>query len=84
MDKKLTLRYDKIGDILYIDTCPPYAAQESEELGDEIIARLNPTSSSVENLEILFFSQRTEPLNLLALPISSELQTQTYVNLAQP
>jgi uncharacterized protein YuzE len=71
VDKKLTLRYDKIGDILYIDTCPPYAAQESEELGDEIIARLNPTSGSVENLEILFFSQRTEPLNLLELPIST-------------
>jgi uncharacterized protein YuzE len=70
MDKKLTLRYDKIGDILYIDTCPPYPAQESEELGDEMIARLNPTSGSVENLEILFFSQRTEPLNLLELPIS--------------
>jgi uncharacterized protein YuzE len=71
MDKKLTLRYDKIGDILYIDTCPPYAAQESEELGDEMIARLNPTSGSVENLEILFFSQRTEPLNLLELSISA-------------
>jgi uncharacterized protein YuzE len=71
MDKKLTLRYDKIGDILYIDTCPLYPAQESEELGDEIIARLNPTSGSVENLEILFFSQRSEPLNLLELPIST-------------
>jgi len=71
MDKKLTLRYDKIGDILYIDTCPPYPAQESEELGDEIIARLNPISGSVENLEVLFFSQRTEPLNLLELPINT-------------
>ncbi|MBW4465233.1 MAG: DUF2283 domain-containing protein [Pegethrix bostrychoides GSE-TBD4-15B] len=64
----------KIGDILYTDTCLPYAAQESEELDDEIIARLNPASGSVENLEILFFSQRTEPLNLLALPISPALQ----------
>jgi uncharacterized protein YuzE len=69
MDKKLKLRYDKIGDILYVDTCPPYAAQDSKELGDEIIARLNPTSGSVENLEILFFSQRSPPLNLLELPI---------------
>lgn len=74
MDQKLILRYDKIGDILYIDTCPPYSAQESEELGDEIIARLNPTSGNIENLEILFFSQRTEPLNLLNLPICSTLQ----------
>ena len=34
MDKTLTLRYDKVGDILYIKTCPPYTAQESEEIGD--------------------------------------------------
>ncbi len=44
MQNKLTFRYDKVGDILYGDTCPPYAEQESEEVGDEIIARLNPTS----------------------------------------
>ncbi len=74
MDKKLTLRYDKIGDILYIDTCPPYPTQESEELGDEMVARLNPMSGKIENLEILFFSQRTEPLNLLELPISTALK----------
>jgi uncharacterized protein YuzE len=58
MDKRLTFRYDKVGDILYIDICPPYAAQESEEIGDEVIARLNPESGEVENLEILFFSKR--------------------------
>ena len=74
MAKKLTVRYDKIGDILYIDTCTPYADQDSEELGDEIIARLNPISNLVENLEILFFSKRWDILNLLELPISAVLQ----------
>ncbi|PSB16640.1 DUF2283 domain-containing protein [Phormidesmis priestleyi ULC007] len=74
MAEKLTVRYDKIGDILYFDTCPPYPEQESEELGDEIIARLNPTSGAVENLEILFFSTRWDTLNLLELPISAALQ----------
>jgi hypothetical protein len=74
MDKKLMLRYAKVGDILYIDTCSPYAAQESEELDNEMIARLNPISGNVENLEILFFSQRTEPLNLLELPIGDGFQ----------
>lgn len=60
MAEKLVLRYDRVGDILYvsdilyIDKCPASAKQESEEIGDEIIARLNPLSGKVENLEILF------------------------------
>ena len=55
---KLTFRYDAIGDILYVDRCSPYAAQESEEMGDDVIARLNPESGAIENLEVLFFSKR--------------------------
>ena len=38
MKSNMTIRYDKIGDILYIDQCLPYPEQESEEIGDEIIA----------------------------------------------
>jgi uncharacterized protein YuzE len=71
--ENLTFRYDKIGDILYIDTCLPYAEQETEELGDEIIARFNPVSEQIENLEILFFSQRLDTLHTLKLPINAAL-----------
>ncbi len=39
-----------------VDTCLPYAEQEGEESENEIIARLNPDSGVIENLEILFFS----------------------------
>jgi uncharacterized protein YuzE len=63
MDKNLTFRYDKVGDILYIDVCSPYPDQESEEIGDEIVALLNPESGAVENLEILFFSNQAKKLN---------------------
>jgi Protein of unknown function (DUF2283) len=42
MAARLTFTYDREADILHIDTCPPYAEQESEELGDEVVARLNP------------------------------------------
>jgi len=42
--------YDRAADILYINTCPPYAEQESEELGDEVIARFNPATGDIENL----------------------------------
>lgn len=58
MTENLTFKYDAMGDILYINKCQPYIEQESEEIGDDIIARLNPTSGEVENLEVLFFSQR--------------------------
>lgn len=35
METRLTFRYDRTADILYIDQCPPYAEQESEELTGE-------------------------------------------------
>lgn len=54
----MTFQYDRDVDILYINTCEPYPEQESEELDDEIIARFNPDTCEVENLEVLFFSTR--------------------------
>lgn len=74
MGAKLVFKYDREADILYIDKCPPYAAQESEELGDDIIARISPTTKEVENLEVLFFSTRLLRKTLFELPISASLQ----------
>ena len=74
MVEKLTFKYDRLGDILYIEKCPPYAEQESEEIGDEVIARLNPTTGQIETLEILFFSKRLLSGNLLELPILADLR----------
>lgn len=74
MDKKLTFKYDRGADILYIDKCPPYAQQESEELGDDVIARLNPQTKEIENLEVLFFSTRLLRQNLFEVPIHANLQ----------
>ena len=73
MDAKLTFRYDREADILYIDMCSPYAEQESEELGDEVIARLNPQTGEIENLEVLFFSTRLLRGDLFELPVKAEL-----------
>jgi uncharacterized protein YuzE len=58
METRLTFKYDRTADILYIDKTQPYPEQETEELGDDVIARLNPTSDEIENLEVLFFSTR--------------------------
>jgi len=71
---KLTFRYDREGDILYIDKLPPYAEQDSEDLGDDVVARLNPETGDVENLEVLFFSTRLLGTNLLELPVDADLR----------
>ena len=64
MGKRLTFKYDRLTDILYIDKTPPYPEQETEELGDDVLARLNPATGEIENLEVLFFSTRLLPEDL--------------------
>lgn len=73
MGKNLTFQYDREADILYINTCPPYPEQESEELDDEIIVRLNPETGEIENIEVMFFSTRLLRKELFQLPISARL-----------
>lgn len=74
MEAKLTFKYDRQADILHIDKCPPYAEQESQELPDEIVARLNPDTAQVENLEVLFFSTRLLRTDLFELPVTADLR----------
>jgi uncharacterized protein YuzE len=74
MEAKLSFRYDREADILHIDKRPPHADQESEELGDDVIARLNPGSGEIENLEILFFSTRLLRNDLFELPVTADLR----------
>jgi uncharacterized protein YuzE len=81
MATKLTFKYDRAADILYIDQTPPYAEQETEELGDDIITRFNPTTGEIENLEVFFFSTRLlrhwnvpEGGELFELPVIANLR----------
>jgi uncharacterized protein YuzE len=74
MAAKLTFKYDREADILHIDKRPPYQEQDSEELGDDIIARLNPQTGEVENLEVLFFSTRLLRQDLFELPVEADLR----------
>jgi len=74
MAAKLTFKYNREADILHIDKCPPYQEQESEELGDDIIARLNPQTGEVENLEVLFFSTRLLRQDLFELPVEADFR----------
>lgn len=74
MEARLTFKYDRECDILHIDKRLPYAEQESEELGDDVIARINPTTGEIENLEVLFFSTRLLRSDLFELPVTADLR----------
>ena len=83
MGTNLTFQYDREADILYINTCPPYPEQESEELDDEIIARFNPETGEIENIEVLFFSTRLLRKELFQLPISARLHLYENIKAAE-
>ncbi len=74
MAAKLTFSYDREADILNIDKVSPYKEQVSEELGDDIIARLNPKTGEIENFEILFFSTRLLRGDIFELPVLASLK----------
>jgi hypothetical protein len=77
MDSHLRFEYDRESDTLTISTRLPYAEQESEEIGDGIIARLNPETHDVELVEVLFFSPRLQGGTLLVLPVIADLRLAT-------
>jgi len=74
MEARLTFKYDRAADILYIDKVPPYPEQETEELGDDVIARLNPVTGEIEDLEVLFFSTRLLRTDVFELPVAVDLR----------
>ena len=73
MASKLALEYDRAGDILHIRNCPPYPQQETEQLDDDVFARLNPETGQVESLEILFFSAWLRDGRPCELPVTADL-----------
>ena len=73
MGAKLIFKYDRDADILHIDKCPPYSEQESEEIGDDVIARLNPKTGEIESMEVLFFSTRLLRGDIFEVPVDAEL-----------
>jgi uncharacterized protein YuzE len=73
MAARLAVQYDRQADILYLTSRPSYPEQETEELGDDVVAQLNPETGDVERLEILFFSTRAQR-DSLELPVTADFQ----------
>lgn len=74
MGSKLKLTYDPVGDILSIDVREPYAGQDTDEIDSGIVARFNPQTGEIENLEIMFWSKRLEAGKSLSLPLQADLR----------
>lgn len=72
--RNLKFHYDPVADILRIDAVPPYAEQESDEISSLVVARRNPTSKVIENIEIIGFRQRLDSGRDIDLPILAEFQ----------
>jgi hypothetical protein len=46
----------------------------SQELGDDLVARLNPSTGEIENPEVMFFSTRLLRSDLFQLPVTAGLR----------
>jgi len=72
MEARLKLGYDRAGDVLTLGKIKPYAGQETEELEFGVIARRNPKTGEIENLEILSFSVRSANGQVFELPVVAQ------------
>ena len=73
MGEKLIIRYDKIGDFLFIELCRPYAEQDSDMVDDAVVARFNLTTGDMESVEVLFFDSWLKKEGAIRIPVSAAM-----------
>jgi hypothetical protein len=56
----VTCSYDAPSDTLHLDTCDPYAAQESNEIQPGIVARFNPDNGKPPNTQLASTAPRSK------------------------
>ena len=71
LDATLTIKYDRDSDTLTIDLCEQYAKQNPLGIDSEDVARLNPETGEIENLEIRRFKARSERDGAVVLPVNA-------------
>ena len=69
MTARVTLSYDAASDSLHIDACPPYKEQESGQIALGVLARTNPKTGAIENIEVRSFRKRSSDGQAVELPI---------------
>jgi len=66
--------FDREADVLYVSKGQPRSDVESDEVGDGIIARLDPVTREIVGFTILNFLKRTEQgLPAIVLPFRADL-----------
>ena len=84
MGTELTFKYSHEADVLCVLKCPTYEGQETEEIDDLVIARMNSQTREIEYLEILLLLRRINRHGKLSLPVDSTLSpTHSIVPKAQ-
>ena len=77
MTPKVTLTYDAASDSLHIDACHPYKEQESDEIGIGLLARTNPRTGVIENIEVRAFRKRLADGQAVELPIRLDVAAES-------
>ena len=65
MAATLRFEHDIVGNIMYIEKCPPYPGQDEDDIEDGVIARRHHDTDEVASMMVLFYSSRIvsrEPL----------------------
>ena len=58
MEAKLIFEYDRIDDTLFVGVCEPTAAQETDEIADSVVAKINRETKVVEGMIIMYLTAR--------------------------
>ena len=56
-----------------MEVCPPYAQQDSNEIGECVVARFNLTTGEMESVEVLFFDSWLKKEGEIRIPVSAAL-----------
>ncbi len=74
MATQLTVEYDEIGDILYLDVAPPTDEQVMVEVAPGTLLRKNTRTGAIDGIEILGFRRRSGTNEGLDIPVGIDLR----------
>jgi hypothetical protein len=74
MGTKLNIEYDEPSDTLHIEKCPPYPEQDSDDIGEDILGRFNPSTGDLEAIQVLCFRSRIKEDGSVKVPVTADFK----------